>query len=70
MMQVPSAAEIADALSAPFVVCPHCGNGTGSGLGLIDDFLMGKSLRCGKRPPEAVGLVLGRTSGPLVDRPG
>ena len=45
-MQVPSAAETDDALSVPFVVCPHCGNGAGCGLELIDDFLMGKSLQC------------------------
>jgi hypothetical protein len=45
-MQVSSAAEVNDAMSVPFVVCPHCGNGAGYGLELIDEFLMGKSLQC------------------------
>lgn len=48
MMKVPSAAEINDALSTPFVVCPNCGNGLRGGLELIDDFLIGNSLRCEK----------------------
>lgn len=32
--------------SEPFVVCPLCGNGAGSGSGLIDDFFLGKPLVC------------------------
>jgi len=30
----------------PFVVCPLCGNGTGLGIGLLDDFFDGKPLVC------------------------
>jgi len=45
-MRTPTAADINNAMNVPFVVCPRCGNGAGHGLELIDDFLMGKSLRC------------------------
>lgn len=33
-------------LTEPFVVCPLCGNGAGSGLGLLDGFFHGKALVC------------------------
>ena len=33
-------------MTDPYVICPHCGNGTGIGLTVIDSFLMGNSLTC------------------------
>lgn len=45
-MQQPSVEEISAALSHPAVICPHCGNGAGTGHQIIEDFLFGRPLNC------------------------
>jgi hypothetical protein len=45
-MQAPEAQQLPLTLTEPFVICPKCKNGAGSGVGLIDDFLTGKPLVC------------------------